>query len=158
MRHVLVPRDLAPAIPLRARHADILSLGGETMGTTWSVKVVSAAHAAEQLRAGIAAVLDGVIDQMSTWIRQSDISRFNRAAPGSWIGLPEDFGTVLRCALRVAADSGGAYDPTIGALVGQNGSVTIVHNARYGVLTGKTVSLDPNTGFSFDAAAVPKIR
>jgi FAD:protein FMN transferase len=116
MRQVLVPRDLAPAIPLRP--ADILSLGGETMGTTWSVKVVTSADvSADALRAAIVAVLDGVIGEMSTWIAHSDISRFNRAAPGSWIALPKDFITVLRCALRVAADSGGAYDPTIGALV-----------------------------------------
>ena len=118
MRQVLVPLDLAPAIPLRAPRADILSLCGETMGTTWSVKVVSAADlAADALHAGIEAVLDGVIAEMSTWIARSDISRFNRAAPGSWIVLPEDFATVLRCALSVAAKSGGAYDPTVGALV-----------------------------------------
>ena len=43
MRQVLVPRDLAPVMPLRAPGASIVSLGGETMGTTWSVKLVQPA-------------------------------------------------------------------------------------------------------------------
>src|SRR4029450_11524436 len=40
------------------------------------------------------------------------------------------------------------------ALAGQGGSVTIAHNARYGDLSGKTVALEPATGFSFDSPMV----
>ena len=118
MRRVLVPREVAPALLLRAPRAEVVTLIGETMGTTWSVKLVPPpGMRTAPLRAGIDAMLDGVIAQMSTWIAHSDISRFNGAAPGTRHVLQRDFLLVLRCALSVAQESGGAYDPTIGALV-----------------------------------------
>jgi len=46
----------------------------------------------------------------------------------------------------------------VAGVAGQSGSLTIVHDGRYGELTGKTVSLEPSTGFSFDATAVPRLR
>jgi len=54
---------------------------------------------------------------MSPWEGQSDISRFNRLALNQWQDLPPEFGRVMVSALRIAAESGGAYDPTMGALV-----------------------------------------
>jgi glucose/arabinose dehydrogenase len=39
---------------------------------------------------------------------------------------------------------------TIGALVGQSGSLTVSHDAGYGGLVGKSVALEPASGFSFD--------
>jgi hypothetical protein len=42
----------------------------------------------------------------------------------------------------------------IAALVGQSGSVTMANNARYGDLSGKAVSVEPGTGFSFDSIMV----
>lgn len=115
LRRVLVPLDVAPAICLRAG-GEVVALQGETMGTTWSVQCVARPDAAA-LRVCVERVLDGVIGEMSTWVADSDISRFNRAAAGTWHALPEDFSRVLRCALEVRDLSGGAYDPTIGALV-----------------------------------------
>ncbi|MCC3263914.1 FAD:protein FMN transferase, partial [Paenibacillus polymyxa] len=64
----------------------------------------------------IQAALDDVVAQMSTWEADSDISRYNRAASG-WQTLPAEFFHVLRHALMLAQDSGGAYDPTVGPLV-----------------------------------------
>lgn len=69
------------------------------------------------MHAVIQAQLDRVVAQMSTWEADSDISRFNRSAPGTWQRLPSEFFTVLSCALETARDSDGAYDPTIGALI-----------------------------------------
>ena len=43
-------------------------------------------------------------------------------------------------------------------LVGQAGSVTVTHDGGYGTLSGKTVSLEPSTGFSFDTPLVPRPR
>jgi hypothetical protein len=42
------------------------------------------------------------------------------------------------------------------ALAGQSGSVTVANDARYGDLTGKTVALEPSTGFSFDSVMRPQ--
>lgn len=97
---------------------DIAALGGHTMGTTWSVKLVAPRdrdlHA---LHAGIQAQLDRVVAQMSTWEPDSDISRYNRAVAGSWQPLPDDFWRVLQAARTVAERSEGAFDPTLGPLV-----------------------------------------
>jgi thiamine biosynthesis lipoprotein len=119
MQRVLVPLDLPPAVRLPQRsHVAVHSLGGETMGTTWSVKLAAPAGRPPQgARDAIKRVLDSVIAQMSTWIAQSDISRFNDAAPGTWHELPADFHEVLRYALALARETDGCYDPTVGALV-----------------------------------------
>lgn len=88
------------------------------MGTRWSVRlVVPAPGLVADISAGVQGVLDGVVAQMSTWEAASDISRFNRAAIGAWQAMPPDFLTVLSAALRIAEESGRAFDPTIGAIV-----------------------------------------
>lgn len=118
MNRVLVPVALsAPPVP-PAADARLHRWGGESMGTTWSVAaLLPPAADASDIAAGIQAALDGVIAQMSNWEAGSDLSRFNRAAPGSWHTLPDDCFAVLQCALQVARDSGGAYDPSAGPLV-----------------------------------------
>lgn len=95
---------------------DAQRLDGATMGTTWSVQYVGDV-APQGLRAPLQAELDLVVTQMSTWETGSDISRFNRAAPGSWVNLPDELRAVLDHALALARDTDGAYDPTVGALV-----------------------------------------
>jgi uncharacterized repeat protein (TIGR01451 family) len=46
----------------------------------------------------------------------------------------------------------------IPALLGASGSITAVHDAPYGALAGKTVALEPTTGFSFDSPMLPRPR
>jgi uncharacterized repeat protein (TIGR01451 family) len=46
----------------------------------------------------------------------------------------------------------------LSALAGQGGSVTVMHDAPYGALAGKAVSLEPATGFAFDSPLEPKRR
>lgn len=96
----------------------LATLGGETMGTTWSVKLLASPRTdLHALHAAIQGQLDAVVAQMSTWQSDSDICRFNRRAAGTWQVLPADFFTVLRLALEIADASEGAYDPTVGPLV-----------------------------------------
>lgn len=118
---VLIPAALsALAIASRIPDARVESLGGLTMGTSWSVRYVPPpgfSLSPEAVRALIERRLAGVIDQMSHWEPGSLLSRFNDAAPGTWHPLPPAFRTVLACALRVAGESGGAFDPAVGALV-----------------------------------------
>jgi len=40
---------------------------------------------------------------------------------------------------------------TVLGVAGQGGTITISHDGRYGDLAGKTVALEPSTGFSFDS-------
>ncbi len=94
-------------------------LHGQTMGTTWSVRACAAADAdLHALHAGIQHVLDRIVAQMSTWEPGSHISRFNRSDAGQWLSVPPGFMAVLRGALAIAEASDGAFDPSVGALVG----------------------------------------
>ncbi|RDZ29354.1 FAD:protein FMN transferase [Lysobacter silvisoli] len=105
-----------PATPAAAARA-VQALAGATMGTRWSVKLVAEASALASLQRGIQACLDEVVAQMSTWEPDSDLSRYNRGEAGSMHALPDGFAAVLDAALKLAADSHGAYDPTVGPLV-----------------------------------------
>lgn len=98
--------------------ASLHLLHGETMGTTWSVKLVASPRAdLHALHDGIQRQLDRVVAQMSTWEPESDLCRFNRSVAGAWQSLPAEFHAVLACALEISDESQGAYDPTIGPLV-----------------------------------------
>ena len=46
----------------------------------------------------------------------------------------------------------------IAGLAGQSGSITVMHEAPYGVLVGKAVALEPATGFAFDTPLEPQPR
>lgn len=95
------------------------TLSGEAMGTTWTVKFVDSKKSlqTDDLQSGIQQQLDTVDAQMSTWKPDSDLSRFNNAAAGSWQTLPAELFGVLEKSLRLAHDTDGAYDPTVGPLV-----------------------------------------
>lgn len=87
------------------------------MGTDWSLEAVAPAGVADgHIRAALEAVFGGIIAQMSQWEPQSDLSRFNRAAPGSRHRIGVEFAHVLDCACNIARASAGAFDPTIGAV------------------------------------------
>ena len=45
---------------------------------------------------------------------------------------------------------------TVSGLAGQSGSIIVSNDGRYGVLTGKAVSLEPATGFAFDTLMIAR--
>lgn len=102
-----------------ARQQSVHTLAGATMGTGWQVKLVGlpAGMTPPQLQGELQQLLDNINRQMSTYQADSDISRFNAAAPGTWQTLPADFFRVLAYALQLSDQTGGAYDPTVGPLV-----------------------------------------
>ena len=94
--------------------AAVRRLSGATMGTGWSLSFAAADSITNT--AVIAALEETfalVIQQMSNWERDSDLSRFNREE--GWHDLKQDFFTVLARALDIAQLTNGAYDPTLGA-------------------------------------------
>lgn len=94
-------------------------IGGPTMGTVWQVQMAGlpAGTSVEQIQEDLEALLTLVNRQMSTYIDDSDLSRFNQAEAGTWQRIPPDFARVLASALRMAEISEGAFDPTVGPLV-----------------------------------------
>lgn len=71
-----------------------------------------------RIAAVITRELDDVVAEMSAWAPGSALSRFNDAPSGTWHVLPPGLRTVLHCALATAAETGGAFDPTIAPLTG----------------------------------------
>ncbi len=114
------------------------------MGTTWSLQAVAAPPS---VVAGVQAALDRVVAQMSQWDAASDLSRFNRTAPGVWCDLPAEFAHVVDAALAIGRASDGAFDPCLGVLTeqwgfGANGPVDRVPDAAD---NGKRrIDFDPN--------------
>lgn len=120
MTRVLVPSDIDPAGP--AFGGRVHTLSGETMGTTWSVRFVGPAQVdLGDWRDRVEGVLEELVDAMSHWERGSELSRFNRTSPNAWLDVSPDLREVVQVGLDVARASGGAFDPTMGALVNRWG-------------------------------------
>ena len=101
----------------------IAMLGGETMGTVWTARIVVRDEAeVSRWQALIEEELGRMIALFSPWERNSEISRFNGAPVGTW-ALSDAFWTVLTRALELADDTNGAVDIVISG-VGTGGTIT----------------------------------
>ena len=95
-------------------------LVGHTMGTTYSIRLADAPldrRERSRLLTDVDAALAEVNRQMSPYLPASEISRFNRTGADEPVAISPDFQLVFRRALDIAAATGGAFDPTVGALV-----------------------------------------
>ncbi len=92
---------------------------GDTMGTTYTVKLARPVEAskAAALGAAIRAELDAVVAAMSTYEPDSEVSRLARAPAGEAFEVSAATMAVLRDAASVARASGGAFDVTVRPLV-----------------------------------------
>ncbi|MDP3802566.1 FAD:protein FMN transferase [Brevundimonas sp.] len=97
--------------------AGIEDFAGETMGTTWSVRLVPPPGLGrEAARSAIEAELTRIVALFSHWDPRSELSRLNAAPPGFW-AVSEPFWELLNKAMDLADDTNGAFDPALGALV-----------------------------------------
>jgi pectate lyase len=48
--------------------------------------------------------------------------------------------------------------PSVPGLAGQAGSITLAHDGPFGALTGKSVAVEPASGYSFDSPLLPRSR
>ena len=96
----------------------VISFGGATMGTTYSVKISSKEKVSvEPLKAEVDALLVEVNRQMSTYISSSEISKLNQSPKKQKVKISSYFNQVLKYSLQLAEKTGGIFDPTIGPLV-----------------------------------------
>lgn len=111
---------LACTLPACGDSPRVLKLAGATMGTTWHVTAVLPSGVASDeadLLNGIESRLEVVNASMSTYLPESEISRFNDAPVGDWFSVSPDFYEVLSTAMAISWQSEGAYDVTVGPLV-----------------------------------------
>ena len=96
-------------------------LQGKTMGTTYSIKMIVGKGNAEvntkQIHQGIDDLLVQLNQEMSTYINDSELSKFNQSASLKPITISKGLTRVITEAVRLGELSGGKLDVTVGPLV-----------------------------------------
>lgn len=98
----------------------MLLFRGQTMGTTYSVKVSQPPDEpgwAGEAQLKIDAELRHINDQMSTYLESSELSRFNDSTSTDWFEVSTETAAVVQFALEVGQKTDGAFDITVGPLV-----------------------------------------
>lgn len=118
---------LASALPILPARAAAIT-GGAAFGTYWRAMLPPDANtnAATASIETIIALVDGA---MSPFLSGSEISRFNRTNNLDWMEVSAPLHAVVTESLRVAAQTDGAFEPTLGPLV---------HRFGFGPITGGT--------------------
>ncbi|MGZ8254374.1 MAG: FAD:protein FMN transferase [Burkholderiaceae bacterium] len=94
-----------------------LHLTGETMGSTFNVKLDAAGQPAERLRDAVWSALQSVDARMSLYRPESELNGFNRAGAGAPVPLSAEFFAVLAAAQDISRWSNGAFDVTVAPAV-----------------------------------------
>lgn len=89
------------------------------MGTTYVVQVSDPLSESDRIAVSraIQETLDSVNENMSTYVADSEVSRFNRAETGVVVTLSEQTFEVMREAEAIYRLTGGAFDVTVAPLV-----------------------------------------
>jgi thiamine biosynthesis lipoprotein len=101
-------------------HAEPLTFGGPTMGTSYHVRFTAPKSApvdAQKLQRDVESLLAEIDRQMSTYRDDSELSRFNRAAADEWFALSPATAEVVAAAQEISRRTDGALDVTVGPLV-----------------------------------------
>jgi thiamine biosynthesis lipoprotein len=103
----------------RGYERPVQELVGSTMGTTFSVKVVSPPAGLDlaALQQEIQGTLDAINDTMSTYLDDSDLSRFNANPSTDWIPVSQELCHAVEAAQVISDFTDGAFDVTVGPLV-----------------------------------------
>jgi len=109
---------LVPLLP-RAARAALPDLTGATMGTRYRVRIERAPAGIylPKLKRAIAGVLETTERLMSTYRPDSELSRFNASPETCWQPLSAPTARVIKAALRVHRESGGAFDAAAAPLL-----------------------------------------
>lgn len=98
------------------------SINGSTMGTSYTIKArVENPQQALAVKNNIDQLLIDFNDKVSTYIPNSEISRFNRLLSTEWFRISKDFHTIVDKAMQISSDTKGAFDITIAPLVNAYG-------------------------------------
>ena len=97
----------------------VAELLGQTMGTSYSIKLSPAPDETmrTELKQEIEQRLDAINAQMSTYLPDSDLMRFNRTLSTDWQQLPPPVVGLVEQAKRISQLTGGRYDISVGPLV-----------------------------------------
>ena len=112
--------DAPPPPTLEELALDEVSLSGEALGTSWTVRVVGDAPDAagqQALADAISGALAEVDQLMSTWKEDSELSRLNRWEGPTPFEVSAPTMAVLMRSEQIWTETGGAFDVTVYPLV-----------------------------------------
>jgi FAD:protein FMN transferase len=96
----------------------LASLTGPTMGTTYHIKYWGeGSDSPPQVKQAVDALLAEFDRQMSTYRDDSELSHFNKAPAGEWVGVSRATAHVVSESLRYGEATGGVLDVTVSPLV-----------------------------------------
>jgi thiamine biosynthesis lipoprotein len=99
---------------------EAIKISGPTMGTTYNITLYPAKDSpldAKQVQANIDDSLKRINQQMSTWIKDSEISLFNKSESTDWYPVSAEFVGVVEAAQSISRLTNGAFDITVGPLI-----------------------------------------
>ena len=95
-----------------------LGLHGQTMGTFYNIKIRTDKNINQsELKQKIEQELAKINQQMSVFIKDSEINKINALPPQNKISLSPEMGTVLCSAQKIYNQTQGAFDPTVEPLI-----------------------------------------
>ena len=115
----IVPAALVPLLVGCDAPLPVHELTGGAMGTSFSVKVVAPPDGldTEALRRDVEATLAETEQSMSTYIPDSELSRFNASDETGWQPVSRTLCAAIDEAQAISTLTGGAFDVTVGPLV-----------------------------------------
>jgi len=96
------------------------TISGSTMGTTYTVKYGTTKKSNEEIvknKNMIEKILQDINMQMSTYITESEISKFNSNQSTDWMIISDDFAYVVEASFKYHNISDGLYDITVMPIV-----------------------------------------
>ena len=144
--------------------APMIEFRGPTMGTSYTAKIAGgglSATGSAAARNTVAGALDAVVAKMSTYLPDSELSRFNRHSDRTPVAVSADVLAVFALAQQVSAATNGAFDVTIAPVVdawgfGPNKTQRVLTAAEIGALGTRVgwqmLAVDP------DAGTIAKLR
>ena len=99
--------------------AEPAAISGKAMGTTWTVKWMqpSPALTPTEVERRVAARLEELEQQLSTYRPASDLSRFNASGTTGWISVLPELAALAAQSRELSTLTDGAYDATVWPLV-----------------------------------------
>lgn len=97
----------------------VAELSGKTMGTTFNIKLSPPPDHATQtlIKQQVEQRLAEINQQLSTYIPDSDLMRFNRSVSTDWQPVPTSLAILVDQAKTISLRTEGLYDVTVGPLV-----------------------------------------
>lgn len=147
-----------PAVPAIAGRAPIRVLGGRAFGSYWRL-VLPASTDARPARQAVGLAIASIDRAFSPFRADSEISRFNAAHTRGWMAVDAEVARVIAEGLRIARLTGGAFDPSVGPIVGRLGFGPITGPMRgsyRGFTTGEDAIRKSDPRLTFDPCGIAK--